>query len=61
MVAAAASQLGGCNILVNSGLLARRLRERSGSDRNRRRRRLVLDFNTKYLGAVRCARPVIPQ
>lgn len=60
MVAAAATQLGGLHILVNSGSSPGGSTSAVGPIETVVDEDLLLDFNTKYVGAVRCARAVIP-
>ena len=60
MVAEAAKQLGGVDILVNSGSSPGGSATAIGPIETVVDEDLLLDFNTKYLGAVRCARAVIP-
>ncbi len=60
MVAEADRQLGGLHILVNSGSSPGGSATAIGPIETVVDEDLLLDFNTKYLGAVRCARAVIP-
>lgn len=60
MVAQADKQLGGLHILVNSGSSPGGSATAIGPIETVVDEDLLLDFNTKYLGAVRCARAVIP-
>lgn len=60
MVAEAVKQLGGVHILVNSGSSPGGSTSAIGPIETVVDEDLLLDFNTKYLGAVRCARAVIP-
>ena len=58
MVAQAAAQLGSLHILVNSGSLPGGTA--TGPIETVRDEELLEDFNVKYVGALRCARAVIP-
>ena len=60
MVAEADKQLGGLHILVNSGSSPGGSATAIGPIETVVDEDLMLDFNTKYLGAVRCARAIIP-
>lgn len=60
MVAQAATQLGGLHILVNSGSSPGGSTNAIGPIETVVDEELILDFNTKYVGALRCARAVIP-
>lgn len=60
MVAEAAGQLGGLHILVNSGSSPGGSANAIGPIETVVDEELLLDFNTKYVGALRCARAVIP-
>src|SRR5689334_21777869 len=60
MVAQADKQLVGLHILVNSGSSPGGSAPAIGPIETVVDEDLLLDFNTKYLGAVRCARAVIP-
>jgi NAD(P)-dependent dehydrogenase (short-subunit alcohol dehydrogenase family) len=60
MVAKAADQLGGLHILVNSGSSPGGSRTAVGPIETVVDEDLLLDFNTKYVGALRCARAAIP-
>ena len=60
MVAQAAEQLGGLHILVNSGSSPGGSAMAIGPIETVVDEDLLLDFNTKYVGALRCARAVIP-
>ena len=60
MVAQAAEQLGGLHILVNSGSSPGGSATADGPIETVVDEDLLLDFNTKYVGALRCARAVIP-
>jgi NAD(P)-dependent dehydrogenase (short-subunit alcohol dehydrogenase family) len=60
MVASAAEQLGGLHILVNSGSSPGGSATAIGPIETVDDEALLLDFNTKYVGALRCARAVIP-
>jgi len=60
MVAQAAEQLGGLHILVNSGSSPGGSTTAVGPIETVVDEDLLLDFNTKYVGALRCARAVIP-
>ena len=60
MVAEADKQLGGVHILVNSGSSPGGSATAIGPIETVVDEDLLLDFNTKYLGAVRAARAVIP-
>ena len=60
MVAQAASQLGGLHILVNSGSSPGGSTTATGPIETVVDEDLLNDFNTKYMGALRCARAVIP-
>src|SRR5262245_50427202 len=60
MVAQADKQLGGIHILVNSGSSPGGSASAIGPIETVVDDDLLLDFNTKFLGAVRCARAVIP-
>ena len=60
MVAQAVQQLGGVHILVNSGSSPGGSRTAIGPIETIVDEDLLLDFNTKYMGALRCARAVIP-
>ena len=60
MVAQAAKQLGGLHILVNSGSSPGGSATATGPIETVVDEDLLKDFNTKYMGALRCARAVIP-
>jgi NAD(P)-dependent dehydrogenase (short-subunit alcohol dehydrogenase family) len=60
MVAQAASQLGGLHILVNSGSSPGGSASATGPIETVVDDDLLQDFNTKYMGALRCSRAVIP-
>jgi NAD(P)-dependent dehydrogenase (short-subunit alcohol dehydrogenase family) len=60
MVAEAAAQFGGLHILVNSGSSPGGSTTAIGPIETVVDEDLLLDFNTKYVGALRCARAVIP-
>jgi NAD(P)-dependent dehydrogenase (short-subunit alcohol dehydrogenase family) len=60
MVAQAAKQLGGLHILVNSGSSPGGSTTAIGPIETIVDEDLLRDFNTKYMGALRCARAVIP-
>jgi NAD(P)-dependent dehydrogenase (short-subunit alcohol dehydrogenase family) len=60
MVAQAAKQLGGLHILVNSGSSPGGSTTATGPIETVVDEDLLKDFNTKYMGALRCARAVIP-
>ena len=60
MVAQAAEQLGGLHILVNSGSSPGGSATAIGPIETVVDEDLLLDFNTKFVGALRCARAVIP-
>lgn len=60
MVAQAAAELGGLHILVNSGSSPGGSTTAIGPIETVVDEDLLLDFNTKYVGALRCARAVIP-
>ena len=60
MVAQAAKQLGGLHILVNSGSSPGGSATATGPIETVVDEDLLQDFNTKYMGALRCARAVIP-
>ena len=60
MVAQAAAQLGGLHILVNSGSSPGGSTTATGPIETVIDEDLLRDFNTKYVGALRCARAVIP-
>ncbi len=60
MVAQAAAQLGGLHILVNSGSSPGGSTTATGPIETVVDEDLLRDFNTKYMGALRCARAVIP-
>src|SRR5437879_2043106 len=60
MVAQAASQLGGLHILVNSGSAPGGSATATGPIESVVDEDLLHDFNVKYVGALRCARAVIP-
>lgn len=60
MVAEAAQQLGGINILVNSGSPPGGSATATGPIETVVDEDLLHDFNVKYVGALRCARAVIP-
>ena len=60
MVDAAAEQLGGLHILVNSGSLPGGSRTATGPIESIVDEDFLTDFNVKYLGALRCARAAIP-
>jgi NAD(P)-dependent dehydrogenase (short-subunit alcohol dehydrogenase family) len=60
MVAEAAKRFGSLHILVNSGSSPGGSATAIGPIETVVDEDLLLDFNTKYLGAVRCARAVIP-
>lgn len=60
MVAQAAEQLGGLHILVNSGSSPGGSTTAIGPIETVVDEDLLLDFNTKFVGALRCARAVLP-
>src|SRR5689334_18792396 len=60
MVAQADQQLGGLHILVNSGSSPGGSATAIGPIETVVDEDLLLDFNTKYVGALRCARAIIP-
>jgi NAD(P)-dependent dehydrogenase (short-subunit alcohol dehydrogenase family) len=60
MVAEADRQLGGLHILVNSGSSPGGSASAIGPIETVNEEDLILDFNVKYVGALRCARAVIP-
>src|SRR5919198_1458620 len=60
MVAQAATQLGGLHILVNSGSAPGGSATATGPIEAVVDEDLLHDFNVKYVGALRCARAVIP-
>src|SRR2546425_434691 len=60
MVAQAANQLGGLHILVNSGSPPGGSASATGPIESVVDEDLLHDFNVKYVGALRCARAVIP-
>jgi NAD(P)-dependent dehydrogenase (short-subunit alcohol dehydrogenase family) len=60
MVADAAKQLGGVHILVNSGSAPGGSATATGPIETLVDEDLLQDFNIKYVGALRCARAVIP-
>lgn len=60
MVAEADRQLGGLHILVNSGSSPGGSASAIGPIETVNEEDLIQDFNTKYVGALRCARAVIP-
>ncbi|MES2563890.1 MAG: SDR family oxidoreductase, partial [Pseudomonadota bacterium] len=60
MVAQAAKEFGGLHILVNSGSSPGGSPTAIGPIETVVDEDLLLDFNTKYVGALRCARAVIP-
>ncbi|HEV8585880.1 MAG TPA: SDR family NAD(P)-dependent oxidoreductase [Methylomirabilota bacterium] len=60
MVAQAAAQLGGVHILVNSGSPPGGSATATGPIESVVDEDLLHDFNVKYVGALRCARAVIP-
>jgi NAD(P)-dependent dehydrogenase (short-subunit alcohol dehydrogenase family) len=60
MVAQAASQMGGLHIVVNSGSSPGGSTSAIGPIETVVDDDLLLDFNTKYVGALRCARAAIP-
>src|SRR5262249_17449166 len=60
MVAEAAEQLGGLHILVNSGSAPGGSPTATGPIETVVDEDLLQDFNTKYVGALRCSRAVIP-
>ncbi|HKA43166.1 MAG TPA: SDR family NAD(P)-dependent oxidoreductase [Burkholderiales bacterium] len=60
MVTEAANQLGGLHILVNSGSSPGGSTTATGPIETVVDDDLIRDFNTKYVGALRCARAVIP-
>ena len=60
MVADAAQQLGGLHILVNSGSYPGGSATATGPIDTVVDEDLIEDFNVKYVGALRCARAVIP-
>ena len=60
MVAQAASQLGGLHILVNSGSSPGGSTTATGPIETVVDEDLLRDFDTKYMGALRCARAIIP-
>lgn len=60
VMAAAANQLGGLDILVNSASLPGGSRSAVGPIHGLDDDDLLRDFDTKYVGALRCARAAIP-
>src|SRR5438046_5357757 len=60
MVAEAAQQLGGLHILVNSGSAPGGSATATGPIETVVDEDLIQDFNVKYVGALRCARAIIP-
>jgi len=60
MVAEAAQQLGGLHILVNSGSAPGGSATATGPIETVVDEDLIEDFNTKYVGALRCSRAAIP-
>jgi NAD(P)-dependent dehydrogenase (short-subunit alcohol dehydrogenase family) len=60
MVAQAAAQLGGVHILVNSGSAPGGSATATGPIETVVDEDLIADFNVKYVGALRCARAVLP-
>src|SRR2546427_10550839 len=60
MVAQAAAQLGGLHILVNSGSPPGGSATATGPIETVVDEDLIHDFNVKYMGALRCARAIIP-
>jgi NAD(P)-dependent dehydrogenase (short-subunit alcohol dehydrogenase family) len=60
MVAQAAAQLGGVHILVNSGSAPGGSATATGPIETVVDEDLLQDFNVKYVGALRCARAVLP-
>src|ERR1700746_2054544 len=60
MVAEAAQQLGGLHVLVNSGSAPGGSPTATGPIETVIDEDLLQDFNTKYVGALRCSRAVIP-
>src|SRR5215212_1132561 len=60
MVAEAAQQLGGLHILVNSGSAPGGSATATGPIETVIDEDLLRDFDTKYVGALRCARAAIP-
>jgi NAD(P)-dependent dehydrogenase (short-subunit alcohol dehydrogenase family) len=60
MVARAAAELGGLHILVNSGSAPGGSANATGPIETVVDEELLQDFNVKYLGALRCARAIIP-
>jgi len=60
LIAQAASQLGGVHILVNSGSPPGGSPSATGPIESVVDEDLLHDFNVKYVGALRCARAVIP-
>src|SRR5918992_259922 len=60
MVAEAAAQLGGVHILVNSGAAPGGSATAVGPIETVVDEDLLQDFNVKYVGALRCARAVLP-
>jgi NAD(P)-dependent dehydrogenase (short-subunit alcohol dehydrogenase family) len=60
MVAQAAAELGGLHILVNSGSSPGGSTTATGPIESIVDEDLLRDFNVKYMGALRCARAVIP-
>src|SRR3989442_10281915 len=60
MVAQAAAQLGGLHILVNSGSPPGGSATATGPIETVVDEDLIHDFNVKYVGALRCARAIIP-
>src|SRR5690348_1148896 len=60
MVAEAAQQLGGLHILVNSGSAPGGSTTATGPVETVVDEDLIEDFNVKYVGALRCARAIIP-
>jgi NAD(P)-dependent dehydrogenase (short-subunit alcohol dehydrogenase family) len=60
MIAEAAKQLGGLHILVNSGSSPGGSTTATGPIETIVDEDLLQDFNTKYMGALRCARAAIP-
>jgi NAD(P)-dependent dehydrogenase (short-subunit alcohol dehydrogenase family) len=61
MVAQAAAQLGGVHILVNSGAAPGGSATAIGPIETVVDEDLLQDFNVKYVGALRCARAVLPR
>jgi NAD(P)-dependent dehydrogenase (short-subunit alcohol dehydrogenase family) len=60
MVAKAVEQLGGLDILVNSGSSPGGSANAIGPIETVNEEALIYDFNVKFVGALRCARAVIP-